>query len=211
MTDLFSNTRPAIEELYPDMFLLANFVETKPLITEVEKLTRLSPFRKMMTPNGHKTGIAFSNCGQYGWVSDIHGYRYSPVDPDSGNPWQPIPRLLMALATNAANKAGYKNFKPDACLMNHYPIGSRLNSHQDKNESDFNWPIVSVSIGLAATFQVFGQQRSGRPLNIPVYDGDVLVWGGRSRLAYHGINTIKPDPHSPNLTQRINITFRKAF
>jgi len=211
MSDLFSNSRPDIEEIYPDMFLLANFVETKQLLRDIDKIILQSPFRKMMTPNGHKTGIALANCGEYGWVSDIHGYRYSTVDPETEQAWPLLPESLRALATKAAARAGYINFVPDCCLINHYPIGSRLNSHQDKNEQDFNWPIVSVSIGLTAIFQVFGDERGGKPLNSKVFDGDVMVWGGKSRLAYHGVNTIKADPHNPKLKQRINVTFRKAY
>jgi len=210
MTDLFSNSRPDIEEIYPDMFLLSNFVDTKPLLEKVSSIIAISPFRKMMTPNGHKTGIALTNCGDYGWTSDIQGYRYSPIDPETNKPWQAMPDIFKNLAQKSSQAAGYRNFEPDACLMNQYPVGSKLNSHQDKNEKNFLNPIVSVSIGLSAVFQVFGKERGGKPLNVTVYDGDVMVWGGKSRLAYHGINTIKPDLHNPNLKQRINITFRKA-
>jgi alkylated DNA repair protein (DNA oxidative demethylase) len=210
MSDLFSNTRPAVEEIYPDMFLLANFVETIPLMKSVANILAVSPFRKMMTPNGHKTGIALTNCGDYGWISDRQGYRYSADDPITNKPWHIMPESFLMLANNASEAAGYHQFIPDACLINHYPIGSKLNSHQDKNEQNFNHPIVSISIGLPATFQVFGNQRAGKPLNVELYDGDIVVWGGSSRLAYHGIKSIKPDPHNPNLVERINITFRKA-
>ena len=210
MSDLFSDTRPEIAEIYPGMFLLSNFVDTKPLLVEVSNIIALSPFRKMMTPNGHKTGIALTNCGDHGWVSDRQAYRYSTVDPQTSKPWQLMPVIFKKLAIEATEAVGYKNFIPDACLINQYLIGSKLNSHQDKNEKDFASPIVSVSVGLPATFQIFGEERGGKPLNVNVYDGDIVVWGGRSRLAYHGIKTIKADLHNPNLVERINITFRKA-
>ncbi len=210
MADLFSNARPSKQEIYSDMFLLANFCDGQLLLKQINQIVKEASFRKMMTPNGHQTGIALTNCGDYGWVSDIHGYRYSKVDPLNHQPWPLMPEEFIKIANHAATKAGYENFIPDACLINYYPIGSRLNSHQDKNEKDFKQPIVSVSIGLPATFQIFGRERSGKPINVQLYDGDVMVWGGKSRLAYHGINTIKSDPHNPNLTERINITFRKA-
>jgi DNA oxidative demethylase len=210
MSDLFSNTRPNIEEFSPDMFLLANFADTKPLLAAVTNIVAVSPFRKMMTPNGHFTGIALTNCGAQGWISDRQGYRYSTHDPITNQPWLPMPDIFCQLAISASEAVGYKNFIPDACLINQYPIGSKLNSHQDKNEKNFSHPIVSVSIGLPATFQVFGSVRNGKPLSVNIFDGDIVVWGASNRLVYHGVKTIKPDPHNPSLVERINLTFRKA-
>ncbi len=210
MSDLFSNTRPEIEEVYPDVYLLAHFAETRQLIQAVEKVTTVSPFRKMMTPNGHQTNIPFSNCGQLGWTSDINGYRYSKTDPLTNTRWPSLPAVFSTVANKAAYLAGFKGFKPDACLINQYKIGSRLNAHQDKNERDFRWPIVSISAGLPAVFQIFGEHRDGKATNIRLYDGDVMVWGGRSRLIYHGVRTITPDHQFPQSNQRINITLRKA-
>jgi len=159
---------------------------------------------------GHYTGIPLTNCGQLGWYSDEQGYRYVARDPINGLPWPAIPDIFTKLAQNAAQTLGYQNFTPDACLINQYQIGSKLSAHQDKNERDFNWPIVSVSIGLPCVFQIFGMQRSGKPINLPLLDGDVMVWGGQSRLIYHGVKPIKLDRQNPHLSERINITFRKA-
>jgi len=210
MPDLFSNSRPSIEEIYPDLFVLANFAETNPLVAQVEQLTKISPFRKMMTPNGHYTGVALTNCGDFGWTSDRNGYRYSPTDPLNNQPWQAIPESFIALAKHAALVAGFKDFEPDACLINQYLIGTKLGSHQDKNEKDFSQPIVSVSIGLPAVFQIFGRQRAGKAINYCLQDGDVVVWGKSARLCYHGVRTLTDDEYDLTCQQRINITFRKS-
>ena len=210
MPDLFSNTRPAVEEIYLDIFVLANFIKTAPLLAEVERITLESPFRKMLTPNGHYTGVALTNCGDYGWVSDQQKYQYSRNDPINNQPWQPMPKQFKLLANSAALAAGFENFNPDACLINQYLIGTKLGSHQDKNEKDFSQPIVSVSIGLPATFQIFGMQRSGKILDYQLHDGDVMVWGNSSRLIYHGVKALVPNKLDPKAKQRINITFRKS-
>lgn len=210
MPDLFSNSRPAIEEIYPNLFVLANFAETSSLMKHVEIIIRTAPFRKMMTPNGHYTGVALTNCGDYGWTSDRNQYRYSPIDPLNNQPWQAMPDSFKTLAKNAALFAGFKDFEPDACLINQYLIGTKLGSHQDKNEKDFSQPIVSVSIGLSAVFQIFGNQRAGKSINYRLHDGDVVVWGKSARLSYHGVRTLTADELNPSSQQRINITFRKS-
>jgi alkylated DNA repair protein (DNA oxidative demethylase) len=210
MSDLFSNSRPVIEEIYPDLFVLANFVDTNPLIKEIETVIQFSPFRKMKTPNGHYTGVACSNCGDYGWTSNQHGYQYSKIDPTTNKPWQPMPTLFKQLAFDSAQLAGYKNFNPDACLINQYLIGTKLGSHQDKNEKDFTQPIVSVSIGLPAVFQIFGKDRSGIILSYELQDGDVMVWGKSARLVYHGVKALNANPLDPKATERFNITFRRS-
>ena len=119
--------------------------------------------------------------------------------------------LWSSIGLSIACSLGYENFEANACLINYYPIGSSLSSHQDKNEKDFSWPIVSVSLGLPATFQIFGQERSGIPTNISLLDGDVMVWGGNSRLIYHGVKKIQANSQEPNQTSRFNLTFRRAL
>jgi len=210
MPDLFSNSRPKKEQIYPDVFVLANFTDTISLLKDANRVIELSPLRKMMTPMGFYTGIAVTNCGEYGWTSNETSYQYSKFDPLTNQPWQPIPDSFKQVAHQAATMAGYKNFEPDACLINQYLIGTKLGSHQDKNECDFSQPIVSVSIGLPAVFQIFGKHRSGQPTNYQLHDGDVMVWGKSARLAYHGVKVLKADPLNPTTKQRINITFRKS-
>ncbi|WP_444995208.1 DNA oxidative demethylase AlkB [Aliikangiella sp. IMCC44359] len=211
MSDLFTLARPEQEEIYPETFLLSNFVNSQQLLSYIPSITQQAPFRKMLTPNGHYTNIAMTSCGDYGWVSDLKGYRYSATDPETQKPWPKIPEYLNQIALQASKKIGYTDFIPDTCLINHYVIGSKLGSHQDKNEKNFRWPIISISLGLNAIFQIFGQQRSGPSTNVPLYDGDVMVWGGKSRLIYHGVKTLKADPYNPNLNYRINLTFRKCM
>ena len=210
MSDLFSHNRPSIEEIHPDVFVLTNFVDTQPLYSTISQIHKKAPFQKMVTPNGHETNIPLTNCGGYGWTSDKTGYRYSKINPNSNQHWPAMPDKLSKLAYDAAKEVGFENFLPDACLINQYAVGKKLGSHQDKNEQDFSQPIVSVSIGLSAVFQVFGNTRSGVKAEYTLQDGDVMVWGNSARLVYHGIKMVKADPLNPILKHRYNITFRKS-
>ncbi|AEU38014.1 DNA oxidative demethylase AlkB [Granulicella mallensis] len=169
-----------------------------------------SPFRHMVTPGGFRMSVAMTNCGALGWVTDRKGYRYAPVDPEIGGLWPAMPKVFMDLAREAATKAGYPTFVPDACLINRYEPGARLTLHQDKNENDFEEPIVSVSLGLPAVFLFGGLERSDKTIRVPVLHGDVLVWGGPARLRYHGVNPLKDGSHPLAGGYRFNLTFRKA-
>ena len=168
------------------------------------------PFRHMMTPGGFRMSVAMTNCGALGWVSDTSGYRYSAVDPDSGQPWAPMPETFFVLAREAAAQAGFPGFAPDACLVNRYEPGARLSLHQDRNERDLDAPIVSVSLGLPAVFVFGGPKRSDRTMRVPLAHGDVMVWGGPSRLRYHGVLALKAAQHPLPGGCRINLTLRKA-
>ena len=154
--------------------------------------------------------VAMSNCGARGWISDRRGYRYDPIDPDSGRPWPPMPEVLRRVAAEAAALGGFQAFEPDACLINRYEPGTRLTLHQDKDEQDFSQPIVSVSLGIPATFLFGGLQRQDKYQRIPLTHGDVVVWGGPARLRYHGVAPLREAWHSLLEAQRINLTFRKA-
>ena len=85
-----------------------------------------------------------------------------------------------------STEGGFPAFAPDACLLNRYEPGARLSLHQDKDENDFDAPIVSVSLGLPAVFLWGGRERSDRTKRMPLQHGDVVVWGGPARLTYHG-------------------------
>lgn len=122
-----------------------------------------------------------------------------------------MPAVFAELATEAAASAGYQGFVPDACLINRYEPGARLTLHQDKNEQDFNAPIVTVSLGLSARFLFGGLRRTDRALRIILQHGDVCAWGGPSRLAYHAIDPIKKGLHPATGRSRISLTFRKAI
>jgi alkylated DNA repair protein (DNA oxidative demethylase) len=177
----------------------------------IEQVRAEAPFRHMVTPNGRTMSVAMTNCGFVGWISDRAGYRYSRHDPDSGRAWPRMPDALSALAAAAAAAAGFEGFVPDACLMNCYVPGTRLSLHQDKDEQDFDAPIVSVSLGLPATFLFGGKRRAERPARIRLGHRDVVVWGGESRLFFHGVAPLAEGRHETLGGQRINLTFRKAL
>lgn len=154
--------------------------------------------------------VAMSNCGGLGWVTDRSGYRYAPRDPASGKPWPAMPEPLPALAHTAAVAAGYPDFHPDCCLINRYEPGARMGLHQDRDEETFAAPIVSISLGLPARFLWGGLRRAEKPRRVMLEHGDVLVFGGTSRLVFHGIEPLAEGEHPATGRLRINLTFRKA-
>jgi alkylated DNA repair protein (DNA oxidative demethylase) len=181
------------------------------LLAALAGIVAVSPFRHMLTPGGLTMSVAMTNCGSVGWVTDRSGYRYSPTDPQQHTPWPAMPEALRDLAVRAAQQAGFAGFAPDACLINRYLPGAKLSLHRDGDERDFTAPIVSVSLGLPATFLFGGLTRKDEQTRFHLVHGDVVVWGGSARLAYHGIAPLK-DGHHPLLgRQRINLTFRKAL
>lgn len=169
-----------------------------------------APPRHMLTPGGQRMSVALSNCGALGWVSDRRGYRYMPIDPDSGQAWPALPHAFLDLPRAAAAAAGFDGFEPDACLINRYRPGTRLSLHQDRDERDFSQPIVSVSLGGPATFLWGGQHRADRVERVPLFHGDVMVWGGVDRLRFHGVAPVRPAAHALTGDERINFTFRRA-
>lgn len=208
--DLCSSKR---EELSTGVVVLREFATpvTIALLSELQEIISLAPFRHMITPNGYKMSVAMTNCGSAGWTTDRKGYRYTAFDPLSGNHWPAMPATFLQLATRAATQAGFDNFMPDACLINRYEPGAKLSLHQDKNERDFTAPIVSVSLGLPATFLLGGLARTDKPRRIALFHGDVVVWGGKARLFYHGVMPLKEGSHAVLGRYRINLTFRKAL
>lgn len=184
--------------------------EETALLDALRDVTGAAPFRHMVTPGGHRMSVAMTNCGVLGWVTDRTGYRYDVIDPESGKRWPPMPASFLRLATSAAAMGGFPEFLPDACLINRYEPGAKLSLHQDKNERDFDAPIVSVSLGLPAMFLFGGMERGDKTRRIQVTHGDVVVWGGPSRLRYHGVMPLKQGHHNVLGTNRVNITFRKA-
>lgn len=181
------------------------------ILSALRTIATQAPFRHMITPGGFAMSVAMTNCGAVGWVTDRTGYRYDPIDPLSGRPWPPLPNVFVDLAASAAADAGYPGFIPDACLMNRYTSGARLSLHQDKNERDFSQPIVSVSLGLPALFLFGGPQRNSPVRKFGLRHGDIAVWGGPTRLYYHGVAELKDGDHPKLGRVRINLTFRKAL
>jgi alkylated DNA repair protein (DNA oxidative demethylase) len=198
-------------EVVRDVVLLRGFAAPgAALVAEVERIARAAPFRHLETPGGGRMSVAMTNCGPLGWVSDRRGYRYSPTDPMSGNPWPAMPAPLFDLARRASRAAGFGDFEPDACLVNRYAPGARMGAHQDRDEGDLTQPIVSVSLGIPAVFEWFGERRSGASQRLPLHDGDVLAWGRSARLGYHGVRRIEAAEHPLTGASRINLTFRRA-
>ncbi|MEP7364062.1 MAG: DNA oxidative demethylase AlkB, partial [Acidobacteriota bacterium] len=180
---------PAREVLSAGACVLRQFAApyATELLAGVKAIDAQSPFRHLITPGGYRMSVAMTNCGPLGWVSDRSGYRYSPTDPLSGEPWPAMPESFHALALNAAREAGFSAFQPDACLINRYEPGAKLSLHRDADEEDFSQPIVSVSLGIPAVFLFGGLHRKDKTRRIPLTHGDVVVWGGPDRLRYHGV------------------------
>jgi alkylated DNA repair protein (DNA oxidative demethylase) len=214
--DLFDSAAEEIrqwrEELAPGAVVLRGFAApVAPAIVEsIHAVIAQSPFAGMVTPGGHRMSVGTTSCGALGWVSDEAGYRYSATDPASGRAWPTMPAPLLRLAVDAAEEAGFEGFVPDACLINRYEAGARMSLHQDRNERDLRAPIVSVSLGLPAVFQFGGFRRADRAQRVPLAHGDVVVWGGDSRMRFHGVLPVKPGHHPLLGPQRFNLTFRKA-
>lgn len=208
--DLFET--PQKDEILKDVVLLRGLVLPieHEVLRELDMVIGLAPLRHMLTPGGFAMSVATTSCGELGWVSDRKGYRYDALDPVSGKSWPAMPASFRQLAKQAAMMAGFESFVPDACLINRYAPGAKMGLHQDKDERDFNQPIVSVSLGIPAVFQMGGFVRSDKALKLPLYHGDVLVWGGESRLRYHGVLPVKAGNHPLLGMYRINLTFRKA-
>ena len=213
--DLFAEADAGPERiaLAPGAVLLRGFArdEAPALIEAAWRVAAIAPFRHMVTPGGFTMSAAMTNCGTAGWVSDRRGYRYDGTDPETGLAWPAMPDLFRDLAARAAAEAGYEGFEPDACLINRYTPGTRLTLHQDKNERDVAAPIVSVSLGLPATFLFGGAKRTDRAQRLRLVHGDVAVWGGASRLAFHGIAPLAEGEHALTSNCRINLTLRKAL
>jgi alkylated DNA repair protein (DNA oxidative demethylase) len=204
---------PSELTLAPGTLLLRSFAEPQAaaLIAAIEQIAAAAPFRHMVTPGGHAMSAAMTNCGAAGWVTSRTGYRYTAADPETGDPWPAMPAIFTSLATRAAAEAGYPNFTPDACLINRYLPGARMSLHQDRDEASLKAPVVSISLGLPATFLWGGQSRAERPQRIPLHHGDAFIWGGPARLTFHGIAPLKDGAHPILGRQRLNLTFRKAL
>jgi alkylated DNA repair protein (DNA oxidative demethylase) len=214
--DLFADPdvrQPAkAERIGEQSFVLRGFALPwiERLLPALERVLLAAPFRQMVTPGGFTMSVGLSSCGTLGWTTDRTGYRYTRIDPQTGQPWPEMPAVFLELAQAAALEAGFSDFIPDSCLINRYVPGARMSLHQDKNERSYSAPIVSVSLGLPAMFLFGGHERSDKSQRVPLFHGDIVVWGGVDRLRYHGILPLKDGQHSQLGAQRINFTFRTA-
>ncbi|MEY4760477.1 MAG: hypothetical protein RLZZ200_333 [Pseudomonadota bacterium] len=210
--DLFAAAPRPRERLAPGAWLLPGFASERAdtLLSALPVILDQAPWRRPLTPGGRPFSVEMTNCGARGWVSDAGGYRYTATDPVGGRHWAPLPPDWRDLAGEAARAAGYPEFEPDACLVNRYVPGASMGLHQDRDEPDLSAPIVSVSLGLSAVFLFGGPRRADRPARIPLAHSDVVVWGGSSRLNFHGIARLKDGLHPVTGCSRINLTFRKS-
>ncbi|WEK43916.1 MAG: DNA oxidative demethylase AlkB [Candidatus Sphingomonas colombiensis] len=211
MDDLFPDDRRNLT-LDPGAMLLGGFALPidRLLLDAIATIAAKAPFRHLETPGGRRMSVAMTNAGGLGWVSDRRGYRYDTADPLTGRPWPAMPRIFAELARDAAAAAGFTGFAPEACLINRYEPGAKLSLHQDRDERNLEQPIVSVSLGVEATFLWGGQARGDRSRRIALRHGDVMVWGGPARLTFHGIDTLARADHRLTGMLRYNLTFRKA-
>ncbi|WP_197338542.1 DNA oxidative demethylase AlkB [Ralstonia solanacearum] len=213
--DLFADHAPVDERriaLGEAALVLRGFAaaEAPALLAAVDAIAVQAPLRHMVTPGGFEMSVALTNCGALGWTTDRRGYRYAARDPQTDRPWPPLPECFLRLAREAAAEAGFPGFVPDACLINRYVPGARLSLHQDKDEQDYDAPIVSVSLGIPAVFLWGGHRRTDKTQRVPLFHGDVVVWGGPDRLRYHGVLPLKEAEHPLLGAQRINLTLRRA-
>lgn len=214
--DLFDDLAPLTDSaqtsLAPGAVLLHGFARRldAELLQAVDAVVAQAPMRHMQTPGGYTMSVATTSCGALGWVSDARGYRYAAHDPQSDQPWPAMPLCFMDLAQRAAAEAGYADFAPESCLINQYIPGAKLSLHQDKDEKDLSAPIVSVSLGLPAAFLFGTPNRKDRPKRYRLVHGDVVVWGGPSRLAFHGVMPLADSDHALLGRRRVNLTFRRV-
>ena len=195
------------EAIGPQAWVLRRFAAGSLGVLEqaIGAVAARSPLRRWETPGGRRMSVAMTNCGARGWVSDRRGYRYDPVDPVTGQAWPAMPDVMMRVAADAAKEAGFEGFAPDCCLINRYEPGTALSAHKDHDEADLASPIVSVSLGAPATFLWGGLARQDAMRRVRLAAGDVVVWGGLSRLVYHGVARL---PVRSGV--RLNVTFRST-
>lgn len=188
--------------LYPQ-FLTARAQSA--IVEDLRSVVAQAPFRCPVTPGGRHMSVRMTAAGRLGWVTDRRGYRYEDRHPTTGKPWPPIPGSVLAIWRAVAGTAR----EPDCCLVNFYDRDARMGLHQDRDEGDFSFPVVSISLGDQALFRLGGQNRGDATQGFWLSSGDVLVLGGASRLAWHGIDRVRPG--SSTLLPRggrINLTLR---
>lgn len=174
------------------------------LVDDLRVVTRTAPLFSPMTPYGRPMSVRMTSAGRYGWYSDRRGYRYAPRHPD-GSAWPPIPQRVLGLWHDVTGL----DRQPDCCLINYYGEGARMGLHQDRDEADFSWPVVSVSLGDDGQFRIGNTTRGGSTTSVWLQSGDVVVMGGPARLTYHGVDRIRFGS-STLLAKggRINLTLR---
>jgi len=171
---------------------------------DIREVAKKAPLFNSLTPWGKPMSVGMSSAGRYGWYTDRSGYRYEQKHPN-GSPWPPIPASVLSVWETLVSKER----APDCCLINYYKKTAKMGLHQDRDEAEFEWPVLSISLGDTAIFRVGGTLRKDPTERIELESGDVAILGGKARLAYHGIDRIKFGS-STHLKDggRINLTLR---
>ncbi|MFN3208143.1 MAG: alpha-ketoglutarate-dependent dioxygenase AlkB family protein [Roseovarius sp.] len=178
--------------------------EQAALVTALRDVVRAAPLFSPMTPYGKPMRVRMTSAGRYGWMSDRRGYRYEERHPE-GMAWPPIPDEVLAIWRDLVSGERM----PDCCLVNHYDADARMGMHQDRDEADFGWPVLSVSLGDEGLFRIGNATRGGKTESHWLQSGDVVVMGGDARLIYHGIDRIRPGTSMLlDAPGRINLTCR---
>ena len=181
-----------------------NLAEQEAIVEDLRGILRRAPLFSPQTPYGKPMSVRMTSCGRYGWFSDRQGYRYTEEHPN-GTVWPAIPERILSIW----KKLGSNTRGPDSCLINFYGESTRMGMHQDKDEADFSWPVLSISLGDDALFRAGNRTRGGKTESVWLRSGDVVLMSGEARLAYHGIDKIRFQSSAllPN-GGRINLTLR---
>jgi alkylated DNA repair protein (DNA oxidative demethylase) len=211
---LFDEPERKKEEIWvsPGAAILAGYaLEQMPeLFAGLRAVEAVSPFRHMVTRQGFEIHVETTGCGPLSWVSDRSGYRYDHIDPATGKPWPPMPQSFFDMARAAAAAAGYVDFTPDSCLINRYNPDTTSSLHRD-GERDTSQPVVTISVGVSVSFLWGGNERTDKAKPHLLTHGDVMVFGGPSRLYFHGVKQLKGgETHPLTGERRYSITLRKA-
>jgi alkylated DNA repair protein (DNA oxidative demethylase) len=208
--NLFSQlaTEPTHEEIYPGAVLMRGLAlpQDTEFFTAIQEILAAAPLHHAMTPSGLPMGVMVSDCG----TLEAFRRRWDPNNSEVKRLWPPMPRLLLDFAVRCAVRSGFPAFRPDSCHINRYQAGTKLGLHQDRHECDMTQPIVSISLGLECVFLLGGLQRTDTVKRMLLEHGDVIVWGGPSRMRFHGVLPLKPGHHPLAGPYRYNLTFRKT-
>lgn len=199
------------EDLYPGATVLRRYAVARDnvMMAAVESIVAVSPWREAFTPGRLKMSVLVTGCGEYG-IANAGDYGMRTIDPVTGRAWPSMPEIFRELGIKAAAEAGFTDFLPNMVHINRYEPGAKLGMHQDRGENDTFAPIVSVSLGLPATFKMGGFERADKSVSVPLQHGDVVVWGGPSRMRFHGVLPVKPGTHPLVGDARINLTIRNV-
>jgi alkylated DNA repair protein (DNA oxidative demethylase) len=199
---------PTHQEIYPGAVLMRGLAleHDAEFFAAIEGILAAAPLHPTMTPGGLPMGVMVSDCG----TPEAFRRRWDPPKPEARKMWPPIPRVLLDFALRCAVRSGFPAFRPDALHINRYQAGIKLGLHQDRHEVDLSQPIVSISLGLECVFLLGGLQRTDATKRMLLEHGDVIVWGGPSRMRFHGVLPLKPGHHALTGPYRYNLTLRKT-